>query len=246
MFKPVRTKKVYEEVVEQIKQLIAEGKLQPGDRLSSERDLSEKLSVSRASIREALSALEAMGVISIRPGEGSFVQQISYEGMLEPLSFLLQVDLADVMQLLEVRKILEVEIAALAATRATPEDVEDIRCALKRMVDEVNARESGDLADADFHFAVVKAAHNPILLKLINTISDLMANTFRFSRQRIFMIEGMPKILYESHCLIFEAIARKQPEMARKFMNEHLTMVENSILRLEPGEVPVLAEYVGP
>lgn len=83
--------------------------------------------MSRASIREAFSALEMMGVITIRPGEGSFVRQVSYEGMLEPLSFLLQVDIDNVMQLLEVRKILEVEVAILAATRATAEDVEAIK-----------------------------------------------------------------------------------------------------------------------
>ena len=118
MFKPVKIKKIYEEVIEQVKKLIIDGKLQPGDKLLSERELAEKLGVSRASVREAFSALEMMGIITIRPGEGSFVRQVSYEEMLEPLSFLLQVDIDNVMQLLEVRKILEVEVATLAATRA--------------------------------------------------------------------------------------------------------------------------------
>lgn len=87
MFKQVKTKKIYEEVIEQIKKLIIDGKLQPGDKLLSERELAEKLGVSRASVREAFSALEIMGIITIRAGEGSFVRQVSYEGMLEPLSF---------------------------------------------------------------------------------------------------------------------------------------------------------------
>jgi len=87
MFRPVKTKKVYEEIVEQIKKLIVDGKLQPGDKLLSERELSEKLNVSRASVREAFSALEIMGVISIRPGEGSFVQQVSYGGCLNRFLF---------------------------------------------------------------------------------------------------------------------------------------------------------------
>ncbi|WP_378953924.1 FadR/GntR family transcriptional regulator [Pelosinus sp. sgz500959] len=242
MFKPVKIKKIYEEVIEQVKKLIIDGKLQPGDKLLSERELAEKLGVSRASIREAFSALEMMGILTIRPGEGSFVRQVSYEGMFEPLSFLLQVDIDNVMQLLEVRKILEVEIATLAATRATPEDIELIRHALNNMVDEVNVGEIGDIADAEFHFAVVKAAHNPILMTLINTISELMANTVRFSRRKIFMVENMPTMLYDSHCLIFQAIVNKEPKKAGSLMYDHLTMVENIMLQLKSGGVTELTK----
>lgn len=242
MFKPVKIKKIYEEVIEQIKKLIIDGKLQPGDKLMSERELAETLGVSRASVREAFSALEMMGIITIRPGEGSFVRQASYEGMLEPLSFLLQIDIDNVMQLLEVRKILEVEIAALAAVRATKEDIEDIRRALNKMVDEVNAGEIGDVADAEFHFAVVKAAHNPILVTLINTISDLMAKTVRFSRRQIFLVENMPNALYDSHCLIFQAIVDGKSQQARSLMHEHLTMVEKVMLQLKQGEVKELTK----
>ena len=242
MFKPVKTKKVYEEVIEQIKQLIVVGELQPGDKLLSERELSEKLNVSRASIREAFSALEIMGIITIRPGEGSFVRQVSFEGMLEPLSFLLHVNIDDAMNLLEVRKMLEVEIAALAATRATPENIEDMRSALNRMVDEVNDGEVGDKADAEFHYAILKAAHNPILIKLMSAVSDLMNSTYRFSRQKIFMEGNMQKILYDSHCSIFQAIEQKKPKLARKMMEKHLTMVEDSLAQLKRGGITSLSK----
>jgi GntR family transcriptional repressor for pyruvate dehydrogenase complex len=242
MFKPVKTKKIYEEVIEQIKQLIVVGELQPGDKLLSERELSEKLNVSRASIREAFSALEIMGIITIRPGEGSFVRQVSFEGMLEPLSFLLHVNVDDAMNLLEVRKMLEVEIAALAASRATPEDIEDMRQALHRMVDEVNDGEVGDKADAEFHYAVLKAAHNPILIKLMSAVSDLMNSTYRFSRQKIFMEGNMQKILYDSHCSIFQAIEQKKPKLARKMMEKHLTMVEESLVQLKRGGITALSK----
>jgi len=245
MFKQVKTKKIYEEVIEQIKKLIIDGKLQPGDKLLSERELAEKLGVSRASVREAFSALEIMGIITIRAGEGSFVRQVSYEGMLEPLSFLLQVDIDNVMQLLEVRKILEVEIATLAAVRATPEDIEEIRSALNKMVEEVNAGEVGDVADAEFHFAVVKAAHNPILVTLIHTISDLMANTLRFSRQKIFLTGNISNQLYDSHCSIFQAIVDKAPKRAGSLMYKHLTMVEKLMLELKQEGVTQLTKFKG-
>ena len=237
MFRPVKTKKVYEEIVEQIKKLIVDRKLQPGDKLLSEREMSEKLNVSRASVREAFSALEMMGVISIRPGEGSFVQQVSYGGMLEPLSFLVQVEINDIMQLLEVRKILEVETAALAAERATPENIEGIRLAANSMLDEFDEGGLGDRADVDFHIAVAKAANNQILMKVMNTISDLTTNTFRRTMQKLFLIENLPMVLYNSHYSIYEAIADREPNLARSRMREHLTMVEHAMLTLKQGGV---------
>lgn len=243
MFRPVKTRKVYEEIVEQIKKLIVDGKLQPGDKLLSERELSEKLSVSRASVREAFSALEMMGVIAIRPGEGSFVKQVSYEGMLEPLSFLLQVELDDVMQLLEVRKILEVETAALAALRATGEDIENLQRALNGMVDEIRMGEIGDMADTDFHCAVTKAANNPVLVRVMNTISDLMSNTFKSSRQKLFLVENMPSMLYNSHYGVYEAIADRNPSLARLRMRDHLSMVEDAMRELKSGGVTSLKNF---
>jgi len=243
MFKPVKIKKIYEEVIKQIKKLIIDGKLQPGDKLMSERELAEQLGVSRASVREAFSALEMMGVIAIHPGEGSFVRQASYDGILEPLSFLLQRDIDNVMQLLEVRKILEVETAALAAIRATEADIEDIRSALNKMVEEVNVGELGDIADAKFHYAVVRAAHNPILVTLINTISDLMTQTVRFSRRKIFLVENMPNVLYDAHCLIFQAIVDKKPQQAGKLMHDHMIMVENVMLQFKQGGLTELTRF---
>jgi len=240
MFKPVKIKKIYEEVIDQIKGFITEGKLQPGDKLMSERELAEEFGVSRASVREAFSALEMMGIIDIHPGEGSFLRQASYEDMVEPLSFLLQRDIDNVMQLLEVRKILEVEVAVLAAVRATEEDIEDIRRALNKMVNEVNDGDLGDKADIEFHFAVVKAAHNPILVTLTNTISDLMSKTLRFSRRRLFLVENMPGILYETHCLIFQAIVDKESQQAGRLMHEHLTMVEKVMSQFKERHITEL------
>ncbi|HEY3424019.1 MAG TPA: FadR/GntR family transcriptional regulator [Negativicutes bacterium] len=243
MFRPVKTKKVYEEIIEQIKKLIIDGKLQPGDKLLSERELSDKLNVSRASVREAFSALEIMGVISIRPGEGSFVRQISYEGMMEPLSFLMHVEIEDIMQLLEVRKILEVETAALAASRATPKNVDAIHMALKQMAEEVDAGEIGEMGDAAFHFAVASAANNPVLISLMGTISDLMTKTFRSSRQKLFLIESMPQMLYDDHYGIYEAIAKQKPKLARQRMQEHLTMIEEAMLEIKKGNIAALKQY---
>jgi GntR family transcriptional repressor for pyruvate dehydrogenase complex len=243
MFRPVKTKKVYEEIVEQIKKLIVDGRLQPGDKLLSERELSERFKVSRASVREAFSALEIMGIIAIRPGEGSFVRQVSYEGMLEPLSFYLQMDIGDIMHLIEVRRILEVEIAGLAAVRATPQDIEDIGKALNSMVVEVGQGELGDLADTNFHFAVTKAANNPLLIRVADCLSGLMTKTFHNFKQKLYLVEHMPEMIYESHCGIYEAIAAKDAKLARVRMQEHLSIVEEALLALKKGGVRSLRKY---
>ncbi|WP_371371613.1 FadR/GntR family transcriptional regulator [Sporomusa aerivorans] len=235
MFKPVKTKKVYEEIIGQIKKLIIDGKLQPGDKLLSERELAETLNVSRASVREAFSALEIMGIITIRPGEGSFVKQVSYEGMIEPLAFFLQIEFDDIVQLLEVRKILEIETAALAAERATPKDLEAIQQALVGMLDEVSAGGIGEVGDAAFHFSIAQAANNPILIRLMNAISDLLTKTFRTSRQKLFLIDNMPTLLHQSHYEIYEAIAARNPRLAKRKMQEHLSMVETFLIKIKEG-----------
>ncbi len=237
MFRPVRTRKVYEEIVDQIKQLIIDGKLQPGDKLLSERELSEKLNVSRASVREAFSALEMMGVITIRPGEGSFVRQVSFQGMLEPLSFFMQLETNDIMYLLEVRKIIESETAALAAVRATPQDLGAIHRALNEMLEEVAAGGLGDVGDTAFHFAVARAANNPVINQLMSTIADLMKGTYRATRQKLFLVQDMTRVIHNQHLEIYNAIANNDPYLARMKMKEHLVRVEENTLHIKNDNI---------
>lgn len=247
MFRPVKTKKVYEEIIEQLKNLIIDGKLQPGDKLMSERELSERLNVSRASVREAFSALEMMGVIDIRPGEGSFVRQVSVENMMEPLHFLVQmdVDFDDIMQVLEARKILEVEVAALAAVRIKPAELAQMREELNRMAPDVHSREMGDEADAAFHLAIVRAAGNSLLVTMMNAIYDVMNKSYRAPRQKLFLVPHMPETLYKMHQSIYDAIAAHNPKRARQLMLEHMELVEQAMLKLKEGGIPSLQEFDG-
>lgn len=231
MFKPVKTKKIYEEIIEQVKLLITAGRLQPGDKLLSERDLAEKLKVSRASVREAFSALEIMGIIKIKPGEGSFVRQASFDKLIDPLTLALQLEPDDMFELLEVRKILEVAAAGMAAHRATKEDLDAMAKALALMQQDVQKGELGDTADADFHYAVVYATHNAILLRVMNTIQDMMVANLRSSRQRLFNSPGMPQILLGMHQNIYQTISDGDAKMARHYMQQHLSMVAKEMSR---------------
>lgn len=233
VFKPVRTKKVYEEIVQQVKELIAKGVLRPGDKLISERELADKLQVSRASVREALSVLESMGIIEIRPGEGTFVKETAGESIVEPLVLMVVKDRETGYALLEVRKILEVEGAALAASRATDEDLQRIEECLKEMRAEVERGDLGDVGDYKFHYALAEATHNPVLVRVMSTISDLLAQGLRSSRLRLFSLSGMPQTLLAQHTRIYEALKGRDPDGARKAMQDHLNFVEEGLRKVE-------------
>src|SRR5436309_10784442 len=119
---PIKSTRIYEEIVRQVKQLIAEGRLKSGDRLPPERELAEKFVVSRTSVREALRALESLGLIEIRPGEGTFVRQVPLDALVGPLALVMTSQREAIGELFEARRVLEPAIAALAAGRATPEE----------------------------------------------------------------------------------------------------------------------------
>jgi len=229
--RPIRTKKIYEEIVQQIKGLIGEGNLNPGDRLPSERELSERLAVSRASVREALSALAAMGVIDIRPGEGTFIQNIRNGAIVEPLAMALLMDRQAAMELLEARQALEGEAAYLAASRSGPEDLEKMAAILKEMERDLQRGTLGEDADWRFHLAVAEAARNSILARLMHTVSDTMRQALRTSRQRLYTTPGNPEKLFEQHNQIYEAIKAHNPRAARRVICNHLRFVERELQR---------------
>jgi GntR family transcriptional regulator, transcriptional repressor for pyruvate dehydrogenase complex len=227
-FKPIKTRKIYEEIVEQIRQLIKDGELNPGDRLLSERELCERLQVSRASVREALSALEIMGLIEVKPGEGTYIRQTSIDSIIGPMALILSMEKDTIMELLEVRKVLEVEAAGLAAERATEEQIDEMGEALEEMTRDLNAGRLGEEADHKLHYAIYQATHNSVLLRLMNTVSDSMEQNIRTNRQRLYEIPGNPEKLLSEHTGICHAIAARDAQQARLCMYEHLDRAEKA------------------
>ncbi|MCG0277137.1 MAG: FadR family transcriptional regulator [Thermanaeromonas sp.] len=227
--KPIRTRKIYEEIVNQIKELIGEGNLKPGDRLPSERELAERLHVSRASVREALSALAAMGVITIRPGEGTFVQAVRNGAIVEPLAMALLMDRQATLDLLEAREILETETAALAARRACPEEMEKLEEIIKEMEVELEEGRLGEETDVRFHLTIAEAAHNSVLSRLMYTVSDTIRQALRSSRQRLYQTPENAEKLYLQHKAIYEAIISRDARGARRAMADHLKFVAREL-----------------
>lgn len=230
--KPIKTRRIYEEIVEQIRELVTRGDLKPGDRLPSERDLVERLKVSRASIREALSALEMMGLLEVRSGEGTYVRKLRSESVVAPLAWMLTMEKGTVLELLEVRKILEVQAVGIAAENADESDLKELSEAIEDMRNDLkNLSLNGEQADLRFHYAITRATKNKILIRLMDTISDLMQHMLKTSRSKLYEGKYTPSLLFQEHIGIYEAVKRKDSKKARDLMLMHLKGVEEEILK---------------
>ncbi|MBS3900081.1 MAG: FadR family transcriptional regulator [Dethiobacter sp.] len=242
MFRPIRQKRVYEEILCQIKDLLAKGALKPGDRLFSERELADMLQVSRASIREAFSALDMLGILESKPGEGTFIRQSPHESAFNPLALVCLLYGDSNLQMMEVRMILEAESAAMAAKRASQKDLEKISACLEQMESDIAGNSLGELPDAQFHLAVAEATGNKVLQHMMDTISGLIVETLRHSRQQLFQTLGNKEKLLAQHKKIFQAISSKNPEQARAAMKEHLRFVIEKTMAYEAERTAYTAE----
>jgi GntR family transcriptional repressor for pyruvate dehydrogenase complex len=223
---PIKSTRIYEEIVRQVKQLIAEGRLKTGDRLPPERELAEKFVVSRTSVREALRALESLGFIEIRPGEGTFVREVSVDALVGPLALMMTSQREAIGELFEARRVLEPAIAALAASRATPDEVQEMERILESQAREVAAGRTGLAEDAAFHTAIGAAARNHAITRIVHAIMDLLTQ----SREESLNTPGRPTRSHQDHRRILQAIAKRNPTAARQAMLDHLVAVEGLVL----------------
>ncbi|MCL6479429.1 MAG: FadR family transcriptional regulator [Peptococcaceae bacterium] len=232
-FIPVKVKRAVETIIDQIKNHILSGELQPGDKLLTERELAEHLKVSRASVREALSALNMAGILEIKHGEGIYLKKLDSQSVIEPLTIIMLLERDKIKNILEVRKALEVESAGLAAERHRPGDLEKIKAALAEMEEDLVTGNTGEQADLKFHFAIARSTTNPLLIMLMNTIHDAMNQTLKATRQLwLSSTSGTTRRLFEEHRDIFSAIAARDKEKAREIMYQHLYKVETELEKM--------------
>ncbi|HXH83084.1 MAG TPA: FadR/GntR family transcriptional regulator [Candidatus Tectomicrobia bacterium] len=222
---PIRSTRIYEEIVRQVKAMIAEGRLRGGDRLPPERDLAEHFVVSRTSVREALRALESRGLVEIRPGEGTFVREVSVDELVEPLALLIVSQREAIGELFEARRLLEPSLAALAAERATPEEIQEMERILEEQAREVQAGRTGLAQDARFHAAIGAAAHNRAITRIAHAVIDLLTQ----SREESLSTPGRPTRSHADHRRILDAIVRRDPAGARQAMLDHVEAVESLV-----------------
>ncbi|MEN2452703.1 FadR/GntR family transcriptional regulator [Bacillus sp. JR_15] len=227
-YKQIKTKKIYEEIADALIESIRTGELLPGEKLDSVQSLSESFQVSRSAVREALSALKAIGLIEMKQGEGTYVKQFDPEQLAFSLSPAFLMKQHDVRQLLEVRTIIETGAVKKAALLRTDDDLHQLRDALEQMKLAEAHEEIGEEADLTFHLVLAKASKNDVLKVLMNQVSSLLVETMRETRKVVlFSTKASIRKLYEEHEQIYKAIVARQPEEAEKAMLTHLKNVEN-------------------
>jgi len=216
-FQPVRRSRLYEGIVRQIQDLIAAEHLQPGDRLPGERELADLLSVSRASVREALRVLDYIGVVDVRSGEGTFVAttpptplDASVYSLLSERTFLID--------LVEARRIVEEGIGQLAARRATREDLEALGVFLSQRERDLAAGKHDLASDVAFHAMLAEATGNPVLVSLMRHLNELWLQ----SREKTGRKPTSPHKAHQFHRQILAAVRRRQPASARRLLRRHL------------------------
>lgn len=233
VFEPIRPKKISEEIVNQIKQLISNGELKPGDRIPSERELAIMLGVSRPSVREAIMVLDAMGFLESRQGGGTFVKALTEGSITDPLAKLVEKkDPALLRSLAEVRMGLESWSAYLAARRAEAKDIAELRRLYYVMEQQAKRGGWDPEVDAEFHYAITAAAHNSLQMHVLDSIHSLFSATIQVALMEFYRQEGHIELLLAQHKEIMEAIASREPELARQKMMDHLAMVEEKMAQL--------------
>jgi GntR family transcriptional repressor for pyruvate dehydrogenase complex len=228
MYTPIQSVRVFEQIAVQIEKRILNGELRSGDRLPTERDLAEQFHVSRTAVREAMKILAQKGLVDMRPGRGTIVIDGAHEAMQDSIGLVMKLRLGEVGgsdNLVEVRTILETEIAALAAARATEKEIASMREAIQTMDENLNNADAYIAADNRFHEALAQATQNALIVMLIKSIVNLLSE----QRKQVFQVEGGPQRGQIHHKRILDNVIRREPEAARAAMRSHLQQVREDV-----------------
>ena len=226
LLEPVRRSRIYEHIVEQIQALIGEGRLQPGDQLPPERVLAETFRVSRTSVREALRALELSGLVEGRQGGGTFVRTPSADDLVQPLASVLLAGKQELADVLEVREMIEPALARMAAERAGDDQVAEMEAILERQAEKVRRGETYPEEDAAFHHVIAVAAGNPLVLRLLGVLMDLLHEV----RAGYLQGGGRPKRSLDGHQRILNAIKQRDGQAAYQATLEHISQVRERLV----------------
>ncbi|WP_294533743.1 FCD domain-containing protein [uncultured Rhodoblastus sp.] len=236
---PVRNRKLADAIAEHLEQLILEGALRPGEKLAAERELAEKLAVSRPSLREALEKLQARGLIETGKS-GTYVTQFMAP-LTEPLAAMLQSSEQALIDYLEYRGLVEGEAARLAALRATDVERDAIRACLEAMraahqLDDPTVEAS---ADADLHVLIYEATHNLVLLHVMRAFSAMLRDGVFYNRHQLYLRPGVRDLLLEQHLAIGEAILARQPDKAAEAAAHHIRATAATLAEIRQEQLRV-------
>ena len=225
MFVPLNQERTFESIVKQIKKAIFAGKLKKGDKLPTERELASQFGVSRAAVRSAVLSLEQSGLINIRKGSkgGFFIREFDFKSVRESLNDLIQLGQASIHDLTEARIIIEPNAAALAAERATEEDIEKMTESIISYKARVAEGLPPNPADLQFHICLAEAAKNPVIIMMMRSLMDLLYKNIG----AYFLAPKPGRSILAQHHKILEAIIARNVNKARANMLTHLEAMKD-------------------
>jgi GntR family transcriptional regulator, transcriptional repressor for pyruvate dehydrogenase complex len=224
----VEKKRAYEDIVEQVLTLIENGKLNKGDQLPSERELTETFKVSRTTVREAIRTLESMKLLQCRQGNGTYVLASSAEALIQPLAAALFNANDDIRDIFYIRKIIEPHVAHLAAENATPQEIEEMEKILNEQKVCIERGESVLVTNSLFHNHLAAAAKNRVMERLLLALIDLLHQAREEYLEENERNKRAQRSL-EGHNQILAAIKDGDCEVAMKLMLQHLEDIEEII-----------------
>lgn len=226
MLEPNKTTKVYEQVIEQIKSKIKNGEIKKGDKLPAEREMAESIGVSRASVREAIRALEVVGLIESRQGAGNYIKTNFDNSLFEPLSVMFMLQECTVREMYDLRETLELQCARLAAKNIEDNELALLTAIVDRMYIAENEEESLEL-DIKLHYLIAKASRNVLLINFLEVISQLMDEFIRKFRMQI-LHEGNKEDLLEIHENLLRALKSRDESKVYDAMKVHFNLIKKA------------------
>lgn len=221
-FTPIKKRKrIYQTIIQQIKNSIADGSVLSGEKLPSERALAEMFGVSRTSVKEAVTVLESSGIINVRVGVGMFINEDSQQNLLFKFSQIMDESGSNFIDLIELRQAIEGDAAYHAAYRMTNDQKEKLTKIYNQLLE---VEKKGRIAleeDYAFHYCLVEYSNNSVMLEVINLVSDKIRSNLKESREHSIKEDMLNHHVMKEHEHIYTAIIHRKPEIARKAMWEH-------------------------
>jgi GntR family transcriptional repressor for pyruvate dehydrogenase complex len=225
VFRTVNTQTACEQAMARLIGMVRSGQLAPGDRLPPQRELTGLLGLSYTVVREAIRGLASMGIVEIHHGKGVFVKSVSTEMLIEPETLFFLLEKEAFVQAIEVRRILEVECLALAAERATEEDLATLREHLEKMKTHCHGPDALRYS-GEFHLALARASHNQVLASIMQSFIRLIDQA---STQIAKAVPESVAMEYPQHRELYEAVAMRDPAEARRRMRIHVDTAEQHL-----------------
>jgi len=238
-FSVVQKSNKHEIVASALEEAIISGELKVGEKLPSEQALAAQFGVSRNIVREALRDVKARGLIEVKNGAGSFITRPTSADLGEMLNRLIILSDSAIKDYYEMRFALEVKACELAAQRATEEDLRGLKEIIEKMKDNMMKREELGKLDFEFHSIIAKATKNYLFRSLLQPLESIMTYMFDYSYSATARKEAL-----EGHIRLFNALKKKNPELAGKAMEKHLENSEfnfaNLVKKYRKGETPTM------